>query len=65
MSRARPGRERLYAHAYRAVDLKPGGPDQEVDLALRRGAAIRGRVVDPDGQPVRDAWVFSRLVLRT
>ena len=36
---ARPGRRRLYAHAYRAVDLKPGGPDQEVDLTLRRGAA--------------------------
>jgi hypothetical protein len=57
------GRRRSYAHAYRAVDLKPGGPEQEVDLALRPGAAIHGRVVGPDGQPVRDAWVFSRLIL--
>ena len=40
-------------HAYRALDLKPGGPDQVIDLALRRGATIRGRVVGPDGQPVR------------
>ena len=59
------GRRRLYAHAYRAVDLKPGGPDHEVDLTLRRGAALRGRAVGPDGQPVRDAWVCSRLMLRT
>jgi beta-lactamase regulating signal transducer with metallopeptidase domain len=56
-------RHRFYAHAYRSVDLKPGGPEQEVDLALRPGAAIDGRVVGPDGQPVRDAWVISRLIL--
>jgi hypothetical protein len=62
---ARPGRRRLYAHAYRAVDLKPGGPDHEVDLTLRRGTALHGRAVGPDGQSVRDAWVCSRLMLRT
>ena len=27
--------------------------------------ALRGRAVGPDGQPVRDAWVCSRLMLRT
>ncbi len=59
------GRRRLYAHAYRAVDLKPGGPDHEVNLSLRRGVALHGRAVGPDGQPVRDAWVCSRLMLRT
>jgi protocatechuate 3,4-dioxygenase beta subunit len=62
---AEPGHRRFYAHAYRAVDLKPGGPDQEVDIALRRGATVRGRVVGPDGQPVPDARVFSRIILRT
>ncbi len=60
-----PGHRRFYAHAYRAVDLKPDGPDQEIDIALRRGATIRGRVVGPDGRPVPDAWVFSRIILRT
>ncbi len=60
-----PGHRRFYAHAYRAVDLKPGGPDQEIDIALWRGATIRGRVVGPDGRPVPDAWVFSRIILRT
>ena len=62
---AGPGRPRLYAHAYRAVDLKPGDPDHEVDLTLRRGAALHGRAVGPDGQPVRDGCVCSRLMLRT
>jgi beta-lactamase regulating signal transducer with metallopeptidase domain len=52
---ARPGRRRFYAHAYRAVDLKPGGPDHEVDLTLRPGVALSGRAVGPDGKPVRDA----------
>ena len=65
MYAAGPGRRRLYAHAYRAVDLKAGDPDHEVDLTLRRGAALRGRAVGPDGQPVRDARVCSRLMLRT
>jgi beta-lactamase regulating signal transducer with metallopeptidase domain len=62
---AGPGRRRLYAQAYRAVDLKPGDADHEVDLSLRRGAAVRGQVVGPDGQPVREGWVCSRQQLRT
>lgn len=62
---ARPGRHRFYAHAYRAVDLKPGEPDHVVDLTLRRGVAIRGRAIGPDGQPVQDGWVCSRLMQRT
>jgi protocatechuate 3,4-dioxygenase beta subunit len=60
-----PGHRRFYAHAYRAVDLKPDGPDQEIDITLRRGTTIRGRVVGPDGRPVPDAWVVSRIILRT
>ncbi len=62
---AAPGRGRYYAHAYRAVELKAGGPEQEVDLSLRRGAAIRGRVVGLDSQPVREASVFSRVLLES
>jgi beta-lactamase regulating signal transducer with metallopeptidase domain/protocatechuate 3,4-dioxygenase beta subunit len=62
---ARPGRRRFYAHAYRAVDLKSGEPEREVNLTLRRGVALRGRAVGPGGEPVRDGWVLSRLMLRT
>jgi hypothetical protein len=61
---AAPGRERLYAHAYRAVELKPGASDQEIDLSLRRGTAILGRAVGADGQPIREASIFCRLFLR-
>jgi beta-lactamase regulating signal transducer with metallopeptidase domain/protocatechuate 3,4-dioxygenase beta subunit len=60
-----PGHRRFYAHAYRAVDLKPDGSGQEIDITLRRGTTIRGRVVGPDGRPVPDALVFSRIILQT
>jgi hypothetical protein len=53
----------MYAHASTALDLKPGMDSQEVNLVLRRGATVEGRVVAPEGQPVRDAWIFSRLIL--
>ena len=53
----------MYSHAYAALDLKPGMGSQEVNLVVRRGATVEGRVVGPDGQPVRDAWIFSRLIL--
>ncbi len=58
-----PGGGRLYSHAYAALDLKPGIDSQEVNLVLHRGATVAGRVVGPDGQPVRDAWIFSRVIL--
>src|SRR6185312_11033073 len=58
-----PGGGRSYAHASAALDLKPGMGSQELNLVLRRGATVEGRVVGPDGQPVRDAWIFSRLIL--
>ncbi len=60
---ARPGRERFYAHAYRAVDLKPEETGQEVDLSLRRGGSIHGRVIGPDDRPIRNASVFTRVGL--
>ncbi len=58
-----PGGTRYYTHAYAVLDLKPGMGSQEVNLVVRRGATVQGRVVGPDGQPVRDAWIFSRLIL--
>lgn len=60
-----PGHGRFYAHGHRAVDLKASEPDQQIDITLRRGATIRGRVIGPDGQPVPDALVFTRIILMT
>ncbi len=58
-----PGGRRLYAHAFHALDLKPDSARQEVAITLRPSAAVQGQVVGPDGQPVRDALVISRVVL--
>jgi beta-lactamase regulating signal transducer with metallopeptidase domain len=57
---ARPGRGRSYAHAYRALELKPDGPDVAADLAVRKGVTVRGLVVSK-GEPAADAWIFSPL----
>lgn len=58
----RPGGGTFYAHAGAALDLKPGLGAQEVNLVLRRGATVEGRVVGPDGRPVRRAWIYSRFI---
>ena len=57
------GGRRIYSHAHTWLDLKPGIGGQEVNVVLRRGATVTGQVVGPDGQPVRDAWIFSRVIL--
>ena len=54
---------RLYAHAFIACGPRPGTDGMEVNVALRRGATVKLRLIGPDGQPVRDVWVFSRAVL--
>ena len=61
--RGRPGGSRMYLHAHAALDLKPGMASQEINPVLRRSATVVGRVVGPDGQPVRNAWIFTRLIL--
>jgi hypothetical protein len=58
-----PGGTRIYSHAHIGLDLKPGIDTKEIHLTLRRGVTVKGQLVGPDGQPVRDAWIFSRIVL--
>ncbi len=59
-----PGGRRIYAHAFHHLALKPGSADQDVAIALRPSPAVNGRVVGPDGQPVRKALVISRVTLQ-
>jgi Carboxypeptidase regulatory-like domain len=54
---------RNYAHSFQSLDLKPGIGSQEVKVVLRRGATVTGEVVGPEGQPVREAWIFTRGIL--
>ncbi len=59
----KPGGRRFYAHAFLACDLKPAGESLEVNVVLRPGMTVNGRVVGPDGQPIQDAWMISRVFL--
>jgi protocatechuate 3,4-dioxygenase beta subunit len=58
-----PGGRRYYAHAFLACDPKPSGESLNVSVTLRPGLTVNGRVVGPDGQPVQDAWMISRVCL--
>ncbi len=60
----KPGGRRIYAHAFHKLDLKPGSASREVTITLRPSTAVTGRVVGPDGQPVRNALVISHVILQ-
>jgi hypothetical protein len=60
----RAGGPRIHAHAHLGLDLKPGIDTEAIHIALRRGVTVNGHVVGPDGQPVHEAWIISRIVLQ-
>jgi RNA polymerase sigma factor (sigma-70 family) len=60
-----PDGRRLYSHAHVPIELKPSDTYKEVDVTLRPGMTVKGQVVGPDGQPVRDAWVISRMIMHS
>jgi hypothetical protein len=65
IARAGPHRgSRRYAHPFLPSDLTPGTESREINVLLRRGTTVTGRVVGPDGQPVPEAWMFSRVLLQ-
>jgi hypothetical protein len=59
----RPGGRRIYAHAFSAYDRKSTGDTRTVDVVLRRGVTVKGQVIGPDGQPIQDAQMISRIFL--
>jgi len=46
-----------FARGYTWTQVAAGGATAQVRLELRRGAPVAGRVVDPDGKPVKGAQV--------
>jgi RNA polymerase sigma factor (sigma-70 family) len=52
------GGDRIYYHAVVPLGLKPGDKDKELPVVLRRGVTMKGRVVGPDGKPVKHALLF-------
>ncbi len=57
------GRAPLYAHAFIARDLKPAATARKSTSHSAAVMTVKGQVVGPDGQPVRDAWMISRIIL--
>jgi hypothetical protein len=49
---------RSYPDGLLALDLKPDTPTQQVEVTLRRGVPLKGRVFDPDGRPVARGHLF-------
>ncbi len=54
---------RFYPDALRKLDPKPDAGPVEVEFTLRRGETLRGHVVGLNGEPERDAVLFSRWAL--
>jgi RNA polymerase sigma factor (sigma-70 family) len=65
ISGAGPDGRRTYSHAHVPLDLKPSDTNKEVHVTLRPGMTVRGQVVGPDGQPARDAWIVSRIIMNS
>ena len=64
--KGQPGSRRVYTHAFVACDPKPDGDSKEVaelKAVLQPGVTVKGQVVGPDGEPVVDAWMLSRIHL--
>ena len=56
-----PGGRRTYAHKFLAYEAQAGVATQWIDAALRRGNTVRGRLIGPQGQAVKEARILSRL----
>jgi RNA polymerase sigma factor (sigma-70 family) len=55
---------RFVEHARVAFDLAPGARPDPVRVTLRRGTAVAGRAVGPDGMPIRDGILVCRTVVQ-
>ncbi len=51
---------RLYPDAHAVLNLKDGEAPRPLELRLRRGVTVAGRVVSLDGRPVAEAFAFGR-----
>src|SRR5262249_33718212 len=50
----------MYPDADAVLDIKDGEATHPLDLRLRRGVTVSGRVLMPDGKPVAKAFAIGR-----
>jgi hypothetical protein len=55
------GGQRVYAHGLVPLRPEPRADTAQVEVTLRRGVTVRGRLVRPDGKPVTRASMLHRL----
>jgi len=55
----KPGGKRLYADAVVALGPGPEGSERTLDVRLRRGVTLRGKVQGPDDKPAESCVLFS------
>jgi RNA polymerase sigma factor (sigma-70 family) len=53
-----PGGLPSYHHGIISLDLKATNPEKELTVKLCRGVTIKGKVVGPDGKPVKQVAMF-------
>jgi RNA polymerase sigma factor (sigma-70 family) len=61
--RGTPGGQRVYSNFFTACDPKLNGPAVDLQVALRRGITVSGRIIGPDDRPVKDVWIIGRAAL--
>jgi protocatechuate 3,4-dioxygenase beta subunit len=50
----------MYPDAHASLEIKDGQATHPLELRLRRGVTITGRVLTPDGRPVAEAFAIGR-----
>jgi beta-lactamase regulating signal transducer with metallopeptidase domain/protocatechuate 3,4-dioxygenase beta subunit len=54
---------RLYVNAFAKLDLKPDAKPADMNVSIRRGATVKGRLVGPDDRPADEVFMLSRLFI--
>jgi hypothetical protein len=56
----KPGGPRVHTHNFVAYDAQPDGEPRIIEITLKPGKTLRGRIVGPAGEDVQDAVILSR-----
>ncbi|HLA83248.1 MAG TPA: M56 family metallopeptidase, partial [Thermoguttaceae bacterium] len=60
LDRGKPGGRRHHVNAVERIDPKPDAAPIDLTIKLTRGATVAGRIVNEQGEPIREARMISR-----